>query len=140
MTASFSRAYLRRFGVFIAIGAVIAGGLAGRRGHVPTLVGFWTAGAAFLTLALAVPQWLAPACRVSSGLGAVLGWVNTRIILTLVFYGLVTPLVAEIDGQILGLDIHFRMLTPRELARAMEFPDAGSTAIKQPRQRPAHLS
>jgi DNA (cytosine-5)-methyltransferase 1 len=38
-------------------------------------------------------------------------------------YGLVTPLVAEIDGQLVGLDIHFRMLTPRELARAMEFPD-----------------
>ncbi len=39
-------------------------------------------------------------------------------------YGLVTPLVVEVDGQLLGLDIHFRMLTPRELARAMSFPDS----------------
>lgn len=40
-------------------------------------------------------------------------------------FGLVTPLVVETkDGQLLGLDIHFRMLSPRELARAMEFPDS----------------
>lgn len=39
-------------------------------------------------------------------------------------YGLVTPLVIQLeDGTLLGLDIHFRMLTPRELARAMSFPD-----------------
>jgi DNA (cytosine-5)-methyltransferase 1 len=40
-------------------------------------------------------------------------------------FALVTPLIAETaDGQVLGLDIHFRMLTPRELARAMSFPDS----------------
>lgn len=40
-------------------------------------------------------------------------------------FALVTPLVVETaDGQKVGLDIHFRMLTPRELARAMSFPDS----------------
>ncbi len=39
-------------------------------------------------------------------------------------FALVTPLIIETaDGQQLGLDIHFRMLKPRELARAMSFPD-----------------
>lgn len=40
-------------------------------------------------------------------------------------FALVTPLICETkDGQQVGLDIHFRMLTPRELARAMSFPDS----------------
>lgn len=40
-------------------------------------------------------------------------------------FALVTPLICETaDGQQLALDIHFRMLTPRELARAMSFPDS----------------
>jgi DNA (cytosine-5)-methyltransferase 1 len=40
-------------------------------------------------------------------------------------FGLVTPLIVETEGgQKVGLDIHFRMLTPRELARAMSFPDS----------------
>lgn len=40
-------------------------------------------------------------------------------------FGLVTPLICETaDGQQVALDIHFRMLTPRELARAMSFPDS----------------
>lgn len=40
-------------------------------------------------------------------------------------FALVTPLVIETeDGQRVGLDINFRMLTPRELARAMSFPDS----------------
>lgn len=39
-------------------------------------------------------------------------------------FGLVTPLIIETaDGNLMGLDILFRMLTPRELARAMSFPD-----------------
>ena len=39
-------------------------------------------------------------------------------------FALVTPLVIQNeDGSQVGLDIHFRMLSPRELARAMSFPD-----------------
>lgn len=39
-------------------------------------------------------------------------------------FGLVTPLwLRQPDGSCVGLDIDFRMFTPRELARAMSFPD-----------------
>jgi DNA (cytosine-5)-methyltransferase 1 len=39
-------------------------------------------------------------------------------------FGLVTPLVRHLeDGTQVALDIHFRMLKPSELARAMSFPD-----------------
>lgn len=40
-------------------------------------------------------------------------------------FGLVTPLIRELeDGTHVALDIHFRMLKPSELARAMSFPDS----------------
>lgn len=39
-------------------------------------------------------------------------------------FGLVEPLVfQDLDGKVYKLDILFRMLQPRELARAMSFPD-----------------
>jgi DNA (cytosine-5)-methyltransferase 1 len=37
-------------------------------------------------------------------------------------FGLVQPMVFEYDGKKYLLDIHFRMLQPHELARAMSFP------------------
>lgn len=40
-------------------------------------------------------------------------------------FALVTPLVRQLeDGTHVALDIHFRMLKPSELARAMSFPDS----------------
>lgn len=40
-------------------------------------------------------------------------------------FGLVTPLIHQLeDGTHVALDIHFRMLKPSELARAMSFPDS----------------
>lgn len=40
-------------------------------------------------------------------------------------FALVTPLVRQLeDGTQVALDIHFRMLKPSELARAMSFPDS----------------
>src|SRR5688572_16240389 len=41
---------------------------------------------------LVLPQILRPIFRVWMALGAILGWVNTRIILSLVFYGLILPI------------------------------------------------
>jgi Saxitoxin biosynthesis operon protein SxtJ len=42
--------------------------------------------------ALAAPRALAPVYRVWMALGEVLAWINTRIILGVVFYGVVTPI------------------------------------------------
>lgn len=40
-------------------------------------------------------------------------------------FALVTPLIRQLeDGTHVALDIHFRMLKPSELARAMSFPDS----------------
>jgi hypothetical protein len=47
---------------------------------------------ALLILGLLLPQSLAPIYRVWMKLGHVLGWINTRIILSVVFYGMVFPM------------------------------------------------
>jgi saxitoxin biosynthesis operon SxtJ-like protein len=41
--------------------------------------------------ALAAPRVLAPAYRAWMALGSVLGWVNTRVMLGLLFFGVITP-------------------------------------------------
>jgi len=51
--------------------------------------------------ALVAPRILAPVYRAWMALGEVLAWINTRIILGVVFYGVVTPigLVMRLTGH-----------------------------------------
>jgi len=74
-------------GIFAAIGlwpAII-------RGQQPRL---WAValGVALIVPALLAPRTLRPVYRVWMTLGEVLNWINTRIILGAVFYGLLTPM------------------------------------------------
>jgi hypothetical protein len=95
------RAQLRSFG--LSVGAIF------------TTIGFWPAvvrggharpwvmglGIALIVLALAAPCALDPARRGWMALGAALGWVNTRIVLGVVFFGLITPtgVVLRLTGR-----------------------------------------
>ena len=49
-------------------------------------------GALLLIPALIVPRSLGPVHRVWMLVGDMLGWINTRILLGVVFYGLITPM------------------------------------------------
>lgn len=49
-------------------------------------------GGGLILLGLVLPQALRPAHRLWMLVGHVLGWVNTRIILGIIFYGLITPM------------------------------------------------
>ena len=49
-----------------------------------------------------VPMWLAPIHRGWMWVGHVLGWINTRIILGVIFYGLITPI--GVVFRLLGKD------------------------------------
>jgi hypothetical protein len=74
-------------GIFAAIGlwpAVV-------RGQSPR---WWAValGVALVLPALLLPGSLRPAYRVWMALGDVLGWINTRIILGAIFYGMLTPI------------------------------------------------
>jgi hypothetical protein len=83
---------LRRFGllvggIFLAIGiwpAAVRGGS----------LRDWAviAGAVLVLAGLAAPRALGPVHRVWMLLGEGLGWVNTRILLGLVFFGILTPM------------------------------------------------
>jgi hypothetical protein len=68
---------------------------------------------ALVVPALAAPRVLAPAHRAWMALGYALGWVNTRILLGVVFYGLMTPM-----GLVMRLFGHDAMR--RKLDRAAE--------------------
>ena len=71
-----------------------------------------------------VPTWLAPVHRGWMWVGHVLGWINTRIILGVIFYGLITP-----------IGIVFRMFG-KDMMR-QSFSDTSSTyrVNRQPRPR-----
>lgn len=51
----------------------------------------WIVGGVFAILALAAPAALRPAYIVWMKIGAVLGWINTRILLGVVFFGMCLP-------------------------------------------------
>jgi len=86
------RAQLRNFGL-------IVGGIFGVIGLWPAIirggnVRTWMVGLAVVLIlpALVAPRTLAPAHRAWMALGSALGWVNTRIILGLIFFGMITPM------------------------------------------------
>jgi hypothetical protein len=95
---------LRRFGlvvggVFAGIAAVSAWPNGWAVGSTAAVLG--AVGGALLVLGLAAPALLRPVYRVWMGLAFVLGFVMTRVILTVVFVGLVVPigLVLRLFGK-----------------------------------------
>ena len=101
MTTTYTRRQLRDFGLLV-------GGIFGAIGFWPLVwrhqsPRLWAV-ALFVALvlpALVAPRTLAPAYRVWMKLAEVLAWVNTRIVLGVVFFGVVTPigLVMRLTGR-----------------------------------------
>jgi len=90
-----SRRQLRRFGLTIGpILVLVALAIAWRGGWVIGPGAGWLAGsgAALAVLGLAAPAVLLPLYRVWMGLALVLGHAMTRVLLTLVFFLLVSPI------------------------------------------------
>lgn len=81
---------LRSFGLIVAGGFFVVGLLPVLRGHDPRPWALLVAGA-FLIPALAVPAQLRYPYKIWMFIGHCLGWVNTRIILTALFYIVFTP-------------------------------------------------
>jgi hypothetical protein len=65
----------------------------------------WALGLGVVLMALGVvlPSILAPMYKGWMRIGHVIGWINTRILLGLVFYGLVTPM--GLIFRLMGKDI-----------------------------------
>jgi len=82
---------LRRFGLTVAVGFTLLGGLSWWRDHTIAPRVFWILAALLAVPAAVAPALLGPVERGWLTLGGWLAWVNTRIILTGVFYLVVTP-------------------------------------------------
>lgn len=86
----------------------------------------WAVGVGGLLMVLGgiVPQALAPVHKGWMWIGHLLGWINTRILLSVVFYGLITP-----------IGIVFRLMGKDTMKQA--FLEASPTyrVLRQPRPR-----
>lgn len=60
--------------------------------HKQGYVIFWTAAFTFLIFSRALPSILSPLFKLWMGIAFCLGWFNTRLILTIVYYLALTPI------------------------------------------------
>lgn len=86
---------LRPFGlVLAAFLGVVVGGLLPALGLFGFQVWIWLASLALTITALAAPPLLSPVHWAWLKLGGALGWINTRVLLGLVFFAVIWPLGA----------------------------------------------
>jgi hypothetical protein len=90
---------------------------------IPLLVG-----AALAALAAVAPRTLKPAFRMWMALGAVLGWINTRVILAFAFYVIFTPLGLVL--RLCGKD-PIRRVVQDDSYRLARAPRPGSHMMRQ---------
>ncbi len=83
---------LRKFGLTVGLGFAVIGALSWARGHTAAPRVLWALAVLLLVPAAVAPAALAPVERVWMRFATVLGHVNTRMILTVVFYALLTPI------------------------------------------------
>ena len=73
----------------------------------------WAIAAAFVGLGLLAPRSLAPVYELWLKIGHVLGWINSRIILTLIFALVVTPMALVM--KLIKRDTMARQLEPQRV-------------------------
>jgi hypothetical protein len=91
---------LRNFGITLGIALGVLGGLFLWR-EKAYYIYFFIIAAPFLLLAFTVPVLLKPFHKVWMTLSILMGWVMTRIILIILFYGILTPIgvIARLCGK-----------------------------------------
>lgn len=87
-----SKAELRKFGLTVGGAFTLLGLVSWLRGHVVAPRILWALGIALVAPGLIAPSLLRPIQRGWMVFAHALGYVNTRIILTALFYLVVTPL------------------------------------------------
>ena len=97
-----NKKYLRKFG----LGGFVITGLLGtlfflKGKTIPNYI-FWGLSSYSLLFALVFPKGLLPFYKIMTLFGLVLGWINTRIILSVMFYLVFTPIA--VFFRIIGRD------------------------------------
>jgi hypothetical protein len=91
MAERLSNAELRKFGLTVGAAFVVLGTISWWRGHeLPPRI-LWTMGGLLIVPGAVAPALLRPIQRGWMAFALVLGHVNTRIILTVLFYLVMTP-------------------------------------------------
>jgi hypothetical protein len=106
-TIKSSKSDLRQFGITMGIVLILFGGLFLWRNKDYYIYLFIIA-AAFIILGIAVPFVLKPIHKVWMTISIILGWIMTRVILSVLFYLVVTPtswLASLFGKQFLDLKI-----------------------------------
>jgi len=96
---------LRKFGITMGAVLLLLGGLSLWRGKDYYFYFLWLSGA-FIFLALVIPSVLKPINKMWMTLAILMGWVMTRVILSILFYLGITPMgfIARLFGKdFLGL-------------------------------------
>ena len=119
-----TRKELRQFGLLVgAVFTVIGLWPLVFRGEPLRL---WAIGVGGLLIAFGgiLPSVLAPIHKGWMWVGHILGWINTRILLTIVFYGLVTP-----------IGIVFRLMGKDTMRQTLDEPGTTYRVVRSPRPR-----
>jgi len=130
ITTRYDTTQLRNFGL-------VVGGIFAAIGLWPTMLRgdnprVWALalGVTLVVPALLWPRSLARVYRLWMAVGRVLNWINTRIILGAIFYGLVTPMGLVV--RMLGHDPMGRRFEPRaETYRVACRPRPGTHMLRQ---------
>lgn len=92
---------LRQFGTALAIILFIFGTVNFFKGRIYWYPWFFASGVIIVILVLAAPKSIKPIFKVFTKGGHAIGWVNTRIILALIYFLIITPIaiVMKIFGK-----------------------------------------
>jgi hypothetical protein len=84
------RKQLQKFSRVMAIAFFVMGFMVFIR-HKPEFLLLWVTGVLFLAIGMLRPEWLSLVYAIWMKLAFVLSWVNTRILLSIIFYFILTP-------------------------------------------------
>jgi hypothetical protein len=130
MAGQADRTDLRNFGMIVGgiFGVIALWPAVIRGGSVrPWVLGL---GAALILPALVAPRILGPAHRAWMALGAALGWVNTRLVLGVIFFGVITPMGLAL--RLAGRDPMQRVFDPNATTyRVPRRPRPGTHMLRQ---------
>lgn len=126
----FDRATLRKFGITMSVALLVIAGIVFARGrHSPlplvAIAGF------FVLTALALPAVLKPLYIIWMRFAYVLSWVNTHVLLVILYYLVITPM--SIAMRLLGKDLLDQKIDPaaKSYWKKKEQPMADSAAYRR---------
>lgn len=83
---------LRQFGIVLGLILGVFGGIHLLKGHVSAYPWFFGAGSISLVLGIFTPRFLGFPFIIFTKVAHAIGWFNTRVILIVVYFGILTPI------------------------------------------------